>query len=96
MFDSNSRYYSLDTLTFTLPGDRQVTYVSRRFLPLVPSSGPLAVHTVKQAERLDAITAMYLGDAELFWQLCDVNNAMDPEELTAGPGSKIRISLLQS
>ena len=96
MFDSNSRYYALETLTLTTSEGRQVTYKSRRFLPLVPSGGPVAEHVVKQGERLDAITAMYLGDPELFWQLCDVNNAMHPEELTAELGSKIRITLLQS
>lgn len=96
MFDSNSRYVSLPTLTLSMPDGRQVAYASRRFLPGVPSGGPLAEHTVKQGERLDNITAMYLGDAQLFWQLCDVNNAMRPDELTAEPGSKIRISLLQS
>jgi hypothetical protein len=96
MFNSDSRYYALETLTLTTPEGRQVAYKSRRFLPLVPSGGPLAEHTVKQGERLDTITAMYLGDAELFWQLCDVNNAMHPDELTAELGSKIRITLLQS
>ncbi len=96
MFNSNSRYVSLPTLKLSMPDGRQVAYASRRFLPAVPSAGPIAEHTVKQGERLDNITALYLGDAQLFWQLCDVNNAMQPEELTAEPGSKIRISLLQS
>lgn len=96
MFDSNSRYYSLPTLKLTMPDGRQVAYVGRRFLPVVPSGSPIAEHTVKQGERLDNITALYLGDAQLFWQLCDVNIIMHPQELTAEPGSKIRISLLQS
>ena len=46
-------------------------------------------------ERLDHIAAEALGDSTLFWRLCDANNAMRPEELTAVPGAKIRITLPQ-
>jgi hypothetical protein len=95
MFDSSSRYYRLETVIFTTAGGRQVAYKSRRFLPQVPSAGPLAVHTVKQGERLDHIAAHYLGDPGFFWQLCDVNNAKHPDELIAELGRKIRITLLE-
>ena len=33
-------------------------------------------------DRLDNVSAQYLGDPEQFWRLCDANNAMEPEELT--------------
>jgi len=95
MFDSNSRYDALETLIYTQPGKLDVAYKSRRFLPAVPVAAPLVEHTVKQGERLDHITARYLGDAELFWQLCDVNNTMHPDELTDELGKKIKIALLQ-
>ena len=45
-------------------------------------------------DRLDNITANYLGDPEQFWLLCDANNAMHPDELTAQIGQKLRIPLI--
>jgi nucleoid-associated protein YgaU len=50
-------------------------------------------HTVTQGERLDNITARYLGDPEQFWQICDANNEMRPDDLTKEIGSIIRISM---
>jgi hypothetical protein len=52
-----------------------------------------AQHTVVQGERLDHIAAARLGDPEVFWQICDANAAMQPEELTATPGRRLRITL---
>lgn len=95
MFDSNSRYFTLETIFITVNG-REVAYVSRRFLPQAPTDSPVAEHTVSQGERPDHITARYLGDPELFWQLCDANNVMHPDELTSEIGRKIKITLLQA
>jgi hypothetical protein len=92
MFDTTSRYYSLETAIFTTATGAEVVYKRRRFLPLVETNVVLAEHTVTQGERLDHITARYLGDSELFWQLADVNNAMRPEELTVDIGRKLRVS----
>ncbi len=91
MFEQTSRYYTLETATFTTPGGREFVYVRRRFLPAASTSVILAEHTVKQGERLDNITARYLTDPEQFWRLCDANNAMQPEELTAEIGRKLRV-----
>jgi hypothetical protein len=95
MFEPTSRYFLLETATFTSRDGRDVVYKRRRFLPLVKEGVVLAEHTVTQGERLDNITARYLGDPELFWQLCDINNAMHPEDLTAEIGRKLRVSLPQ-
>jgi hypothetical protein len=94
MFEPSSRYFDLETATLTLPDKREVRYVRRRFLPPV-ATGPVYVeHTVTEGERLDHITARYLGDPELFWQLADINNAMQAEALVAEIGRKLRVSLL--
>jgi hypothetical protein len=93
MFEPTSRYYLLEIATFTMPDGRDVVYKRRRFLPLVKQGAVLVEHTVTQGERLDNITARYLGDPELFWQLADINNAMHPEDLTAEIGRKLRLSL---
>ena len=46
-----------------------------------------------QGDRLDNVTAKYLGDPEQFWRLCDANGAMRPEELTETIGNRVRITL---
>jgi hypothetical protein len=50
-------------------------------------------HSVVQGDRLDNLTAKYLGDSEQFWRVCDANNAMLPDELTETSGRKLRITL---
>ena len=46
-----------------------------------------------QGDRLDNITAQYLGDPEQFWRICDANNVLAPNELTDTLGRIIRITL---
>ncbi|GAA1913700.1 hypothetical protein GCM10009837_42990 [Streptomyces durmitorensis] len=89
MFSVTSRYRGIDTARLTLPGGRDTVYVRRRFLPAGPPTAVATEHTVAQGERLDNITARYLGDPEQFWQLCDANGAMRPVELTAVTGRRL-------
>src|SRR4051812_12790727 len=85
MFDPTSRYDSLPTDKRTVTGsdglERVVAYKRRRFLPPIGTSPTLVEHTVVQGERLDNITARYLGDPTLFWRLCDANLVLRPDEL---------------
>ena len=53
----------------------------------------LVEHLVGQSDRLDNITALYLGDPTQFWRICDANLALNPDELTDEPGETIRIAL---
>lgn len=94
MFEPTSRYFDLETTTRVLPDGREVRYVRRRFLPPAAPGTVFSEHTVAEGERLDHITARYLGDPELFWQVADINNAMDPDELTAEIGRKLHVALL--
>ena len=94
MFPVTSRYYGIETAKFVSPNGRQIVYLRRRFLPLA-TTAILTEHTVTQSDRLDNITARYLGDPEQFWRLCDANNAMHPDELTAELGRRINIPLIQ-
>ena len=34
-----------------------------------------------ESDRLDNVTAVYLGDPEQFWRVCDANNALRPAEM---------------
>lgn len=95
MFDKTSRYYKVGVATKSVTqGDgtvRQVNYVQRRMIPPVDNSILLVAHTVTQGERLDNITALYLGDPTQFWQICDSNNVLRPGELTDEIGRVINI-----
>ena len=92
LFAGNSRYFGREPLTLTVAGT-VVSYLPRRFLPDASQFQLLQEHTVQEGDRLDNIAAQYLGDATLFWRLCDANNAMRPEVLTATPGLKLRVTL---
>ena len=93
MFDSKSRYYSLQTVTHTTADGRSVAYVRRRFLPPADTLPTLAEVPVTDGDRLDLIAARTLGDPEQYWHVCDANNAMNPPELTAEAGRRLRIGL---
>ena len=94
MFDPSSRYASLEILTRKGPDGREVRYVSRRFLPPPAPGTVIREHVVTEGERLDHLSARYLGDPELFWQLADVNNAMRAEALTEEIGRRLIVALL--
>lgn len=95
MFETTSRYYNLDTDTFTAPDGRRIAYVLRRFLPQGGKLSLLVEVTVAQGDRLDLISARTLGESELFWHVCDANDAMNPEDLTAEPGAILRVPIPQ-
>jgi hypothetical protein len=92
LFGMNSRYASIATATLTRPDGTTIVYLRRRFCPDPDRMALLLEHSVSQGERLDNITAHYLGDPELFWRVCDANNVLAPEELET-LGRLIRITL---
>jgi hypothetical protein len=97
LFPSTSRYYGIETATLELDGGPegayQIIYLKRRFLPVAEHFALLQEHAVEAGDRLDNITARYLGDPLQFWRICDANNAMNPFELTAEVGRRLRITL---
>ena len=92
-FPITSRYYGIERTTLETPDGKTIVYLQRRFVPSPERFSLLQEHTVAEGERLDNITAQYLGDPEQFWRVCDANNAMVPDELTAMVGRKLRITL---
>ena len=38
-----------------------------------------------EEQRLDLIANQFLSDATTFWRLCDANNSMSPDSLSARP-----------
>jgi hypothetical protein len=97
MFDASSRYAPLTVQTQLVKqpnGElRAVRCIERRFLPASGAGTTLAEHSVAQGDRLDNITAKYLGDPAQFWRVADANESMRPEELTDEIGRRITIKL---
>lgn len=93
MFPTSSRYHSTKIARLVTNNGREVVYLQRRFLPPAEQFAIIAEHTVAQEDRLDNVTAKYLGDPLLFWQVCDANNAMRPEELMEEIGRRLRIAM---
>jgi nucleoid-associated protein YgaU len=94
MFEPTSRYYGIETVKTTPPGEaRVVSYKRRRFIPPAEAMTTLVEHTVVQGDRLDNLAARYLGDPEQFWKICDANNVLRPDELTEEIGRVVRIAL---
>jgi hypothetical protein len=94
MLTESSRYYDIEIAKLQTPSNQTIVYLRRRFLPSSQWFEIVLEHLVSEGDRLDNITANYLDDPELFWQLCDANNAMHPDELTAQIGRRLRIPLL--
>lgn len=92
-FPANSRYQSVETTKLVRADGTEVAYLKRRFVPSPDRFTLLQEHMVAEGDRLDNITARYLGDPEQFWRVCDANRAMRPDELTEEVGRRLRITM---
>ena len=94
-FSFTSRYYTIETAKLERADGKTIVYLRRRFVPQPERFALLHEHIVTEGERLDNITANYLGDPEQFWRICDANRAMRPDELTESDriGRRLRITL---
>lgn len=93
LFPMNSRYQNVETAKLNRPDGSEVVYLKRRFVPQPERFALLQEHVVVEGDRLDNITARYLGDPEQFWRVCDANRAMRPDELTQEIGRRLKITL---
>ena len=93
LFPANSRYQNVETTKLVLPDETEIVYLKPRFLPPAERFALLQEHVVVQGDRLDNITARYLGDPEQFWRVCDANLAMRPDALTEEIGRRLKITL---
>jgi hypothetical protein len=88
-----SRYSSVGLARLETADGETTVYLRRRFVPQPERFALLREHLVTQGDRLDNVTAQYLGDPEQFWRLCDANRALRPDELTDEIGRRLRITL---
>lgn len=82
----------MGTATLEKSDGTSIIYLKRRIIPPAESLTLILEHQVKQGDRLDNLSAAYIGDPEQFWQIADANNAMKPEALTDNHGSWLRIT----
>jgi hypothetical protein len=95
MFDHTSRYFQIETATYTVLGDRQISYKRRRFLPQGETLPLLVELRTGRGDRLDLLAAKTIGDPLQYWRLADANNAMHPDDLTAEPDTSLRVPVPQ-
>lgn len=94
LFAADSRYQGIGTNTLTTASGQTVVYLQRRFVPQPRSFAVLQQYTVQQGDRLDNMAASLLGDALLYWRICDANGAMSPEDIEV-EGTVLNITLPQ-
>ena len=93
LFPPTSRYHNIETTTYKTADGNEIVHLKRRFVPAPERFTLLQEHLVAEGDRLDNITAQYLGDPLQFWRVCDANNTMNPSELTIRIGRRLRITL---
>ncbi len=92
-FPPSSRYHGARISSVTTRNGETIAYLARRFAPQPDSFQTLQLVTVRDGDRLDRLSAQYLGDPLAFWRLCDANGALRPNELVERPGRELRITL---
>ena len=93
MFEPDSRYANLATAKYTTADGGELTYVTRRFLPLGDTMASLGAITTARGDRLDLIASRVFGDPLRYYQICDANEAMHPAQLTEEPKQRLRLAL---
>ena len=91
MFEHTSRYYKIKEAVYTAPDGRRIIYKCRRFLPRGETLSLSGEVTVLDDDRPDLVTFRSVGAPELFWRICDANDAMNPFDLTDTPGRKLAV-----
>ncbi len=81
---SESRYEECEVLK---DGGRE--YLSVRVPVEIPPRPDDRFHTVVSGDRLDVLAQRYLGDASLWWVICDCNDIAVPFGLHAGIALRI-------
>jgi hypothetical protein len=89
----SSRYYGAQVETYTTPNGIQIAYLQRRIIPQAHVYTTLRNYSINEGDRLDNLAYKFMGDPILYWMICDANSAVDPDQLTAEPGSTIQIPL---
>jgi hypothetical protein len=93
MFPPNSRYRDVPLRTRKRADGTEETFVGRRIIPGLERYRALDRHRTDGQERIDAVSAVAFGDAELYWRICDANGEAEPAEATLPAGRLLVIPL---
>lgn len=91
------RYDAVATSSVEVPdglgSSRNVRFLVRRWPGPASTQPALARHRVATDDRLDLISARYLGDPLAWWRICDANDVLDPDALvdSAAEGTIVTI-----
>jgi nucleoid-associated protein YgaU len=89
----SSRYCNASTLSYTFPDGTQVMYLARRIVPQASIYQAVQSYAIVDGDRLDNLSAKFLGDPLLYWMICDANSGTDPDALTEQVGCSVVIPL---
>jgi len=92
-FAPNSRYYNSQFRSRARADGETETFVARR---IIPTTDRFTIHdrvVTDDQSRIDTIAAEALGDAELYWRICDANGEADPTAATKPAGRLLAIPL---
>ena len=88
MFDSTSRYFTVEDYTVEDSQGRPVKIKKIRFIPATPAT---VSRQVTRSDRPDLMAYAYYQAADRFWRIADANVVMDPAELLTPLGRLILI-----
>ena len=88
MFFRGSRYEGVPEAEWQEGEEAPKRYKRRRIVP--KTAAPLGI-VVRQGDRPDLLAYRALGDAELFWMLCDANRERKPARLTRKAGATVGV-----
>jgi hypothetical protein len=94
MIGPNSRYANVEVASTQAIRNGvpvEIRYLRRRFIPPVSGGITIVRYTIKQGDRVDNLSARFLGDPTQFWRLADVNVVLRPTELTDTLGQRIQV-----
>jgi hypothetical protein len=87
------RYDGIEVAVFVRADGTEIPYLRRRLPPDPERLTVLTTHEVSEGDRPDLLAFRYFGDAGQWWRIADANPVLDPDELTATPGARLRITL---
>jgi len=79
LYEKNSRYMKYAEVVEI--SDDQGRVVERVSRAKRPTQHLLGEHIRREGQRLDHLANYYLGDANGYWRICEINDAMLPDQL---------------
>ncbi|GII88906.1 hypothetical protein Ssi03_68960 [Sphaerisporangium siamense] len=92
-YPRTSRYFGIAPAVHTDASGQAIPYLPPRPAPRPDAFVTVQAHEVRVGDRADILAGRHLGDPEQWWQLADANPVLDPRDLTATPGRRVRITL---